>query len=514
MSFEVKKEKVRIDKTLSQQSPQVMVDCDVIVPDRKSDVLKVLQVDAGISITSRELREGIVSIGGKIDYAILYLSEDANTVESILISQPYNHMEEIVQAGPGMHCFVDSDISHVEFSLVNSRKIAIKTIADLSIDVIDKMEIDVMSEIEDEGLQYKTTAFKAVETLVGVNRKISVSDRLSVPSGKQTIDEILKFDVAIYNRDVKIINNKVIVKGDVVVNTLYVPEEDGGITYMEHSVPFTEILDVEGIDESLRSDVRLRVCDKSLGVAADDDNDKRVLEMSVTIDVDIRASRIDNVQAVSDCYAVGGEIETANKYMEVDQISDVVSIAHTLRDIVKFADDIPRATHIYNVIAKPYVTSALVEGGRIILEGTLDTYVLYISENADSPVYTYKYELPFTISEDAAGSDSASSTVQARLQLEHLSFNINAAGEVEVRAFVSGKAEVGSVSGINVVCEITQSEVETAEYPSLVMCFVEKDENLWDIAKHYRVRQSDIMQANKMETQTLQEGTGLIIPTK
>jgi hypothetical protein len=512
MSYEVKKENVSIDKTISKLAPQVMVGYDVIVPDKKADVLKVLQVDSAASTTSHELKDGHISINGKIDYSILYLSEDANSVESINLSQNFNHIEDIPLARAKMNCVLDCEISHVAFSLVNSRKITLESTVELSIEVLDKQNLDIMTEIETPNVESKSQKFKTCETVVNTYRKFAVMDKLLVPPGKETIGKILKFDVAIYNQDTKIINNKVIVKGEVTVTTLYIPEAENRITYMEHSVPFTEILDVEGISEDLITSVDLCICDKSLEAIPDDDNDMRMMEFVVSICANIRAKRIVDTMAITDCYATDREIDIDQKNVQLTEAHDIIKVENTIKDVVHIGENAPTVSKVYNVIAKPYVNTARAMNDKIELEGTLNCYILYICENADSPVYTYMFEIPFKMMNEANCDEGC--MVYAKLQATHVSFNISESGEIEIRANVSGMANIVKNKEINMVSDIKESQKAKTVYPTLVMCFVGKNEQIWDIAKHYRVKSQDIVDANKLENNKLFEGAGLIIPTK
>ena len=78
----------------------------------------------------------------------------------------------------------------------------------------------------------------------------SIKESLEVPAGKPSIREILRNDIKISGKDYKITDNKIAAKGELNISTLYIGDnEEQGIQFMEHEIPFTEFIDLPGINE-------------------------------------------------------------------------------------------------------------------------------------------------------------------------------------------------------------------------------------------------------------------------
>lgn len=61
--------------------------------------------------------------------------------------------------------------------------------------------------------------------------------------------------------------------------------------------------------------------------------------------------------------------------------------------------------------------------------------------------------------------------------------------------------------------ELLEPEESAAtQKPSLVIYFVQKNDTLWDIAKHYGVLQNKVMEANSLDGDNLSGVKKLIIP--
>ena len=73
--MELMKESVRLSQTVYKGETRVMAEGDVVVPDIKPDILKLLQVDAVSYITNAETSDGVLNIEGCVDLTILYIPD-------------------------------------------------------------------------------------------------------------------------------------------------------------------------------------------------------------------------------------------------------------------------------------------------------------------------------------------------------------------------------------------------------------------------------------------------------
>ena len=85
--MELIKENIKVNDVVINASTQKTIDGDIIVPDSKPDILKILQVDEVSCITEKEVCEGRLSIKGRVDLKILYIPDsETECIKSILTS--------------------------------------------------------------------------------------------------------------------------------------------------------------------------------------------------------------------------------------------------------------------------------------------------------------------------------------------------------------------------------------------------------------------------------------------
>lgn len=509
--MEMKKSEISVNKLAAELSSSVIVECDTIVPDSKPDLLKILQLDADAKLLSRELSNGRLTLTGRVDYKILYVPDSATGVSSLTASAPFTHTEENDAIRDSMYSDAKVDVEHIEFNLINSRKLSIKSVVAAQGTVTDKLTLSIPRDIEGENVEIRKKSFQTLSRVLQKDEEISLEEQLILPPGKATIGSLLKNDVSIRNKDVKVINNKVVAKGEVVICSLYLPESGDSVTFVEHSIPFTEILDAEGIQEEYFNTVDFIVKDSSFNLSPDPDGDLRVIDASLKLGVSITADQVVSADAVTDAYSTACNLTVTSSYFEVEEMAENIHSAATVKENLQPIDGIPPITHVYNVVAKPYVTSAVADGNKITVEGTIDTYILYISSKEDSPVYNFKADVPFTVHIEAANV-TPDSKIRAKLDVSHISYNMNAAGEIELRVVLDNDITIYKTVGIDVISNLEQEDFSDQDTPSIVLYFVQKNDTLWDIAKRYHTKTAYIEELNDLQEGRLEEGCQLLIP--
>ena len=89
MSINLSKERLKTGEVLALKYGQTMVEGDIIVPDVKPDVKKVLSVSGEVCVKQRLVQQDRVYVQGAVKLTILYLpdGEVIGKIKSITTSQ-------------------------------------------------------------------------------------------------------------------------------------------------------------------------------------------------------------------------------------------------------------------------------------------------------------------------------------------------------------------------------------------------------------------------------------------
>lgn len=510
--MELIKERVNVKETVNKGSVQAMVDGDIIVPDTKPDILKILQVDATACVTNKSMDKGRMTVGGRVDLKILYIPDkEGEKIKSIITSFDFSQPIDCA-AGDGSAALISANAERVEFSLINSRKLRVKAAAAIDYEIFEQKTLEIAVDAsESDCAELQKETLKLQNFVDFCEHEISVRENIEVPNGQPSMRELLKTDAKVSDTEYKTVTGKIVVKGAVCVSVLY-NDDNGNIEFMEEEIPFTEVLDCDEASENTVCDIDYSITDVSCNICEDSDGDNRVAEIEVSINAQVSASECTEVEMINDCYEPYMRTKLSRKTANLEEIAAKVSSQNTIREIIDCEPNMPAVSGIYNVIANPHVTKAELERNKLLCEGKIEAYILYVSETSDNPVYSIKKEIPFSHMIDC-DADGETLTPEIKAEVKHTSYNLNTAGEIELRCILSINANVVSKHELNLINEVETEKIAGNDKRGIVIYFVQQGDTLWSIAKNYCVPRKEVLSFNNIkEEEKLKQGARLFIP--
>lgn len=512
--MELVKENVTVNQVSCKGGTQVLVDEDIIVPDVKPDILKILQLDASSCITEKKISNGKTQIGGRVDLKILYIPDsDKEKIKSIVTSFDYAQNVDSQNIADGMTAIVTSNVERAEFSLINSRKLRVKIIVGLDYEVVEEKNVEIAVEAADCDNAELLRENVQIQNCVDLSEtEFSLKGTVEVPSGQSAIKELLKVDTKISDSEYKTVTGKIVAKGAVGICVLYT-DEDGEIQFVESEIPFTEVFDCDDAGDETMCDIDYNISEIQYDAIEDSDGEKRVIDLLVTVTVQIKATENVSVDMISDCYQPFMKTQLLKEEMEIEEIISRPSSQNTIREVVEPTNGAPGISGVYDVIAKPYISKAQLQNGKLLAEGKIETYILYLTDSNENPVYSMKKELPFSYLLDCESAES-DLIPELKAEIKHVAYNLNVAGEIELRCILSLNANIIRKKKIELINDIVTEELETGDKKGIVIYFVQKGDNLWEVSKKYAVPRDEVLKFNNMtENDKMEAGIRLFIPS-
>lgn len=522
-NMEMLKENIRLNTAVAAAATQRLVEGDVIVPDTKPDILKVLQVDAVSCITDKEVSDGLLRLCGRVDFKILYIPDsERRCVKSIGASFDFEEEianKDIIASDTAM---TECGVERAEFSLLNSRKLRLKAAVSFDYEIIRVTPVDIAVDIEADASGAGEKACPAPEikrrtvTLknsTGMGEFVfPVRGRAALRSGQSSFGEILKADYSVTDTEYKAMAGRVAAKGTVTVCILYT-DADGETDHCECELPFTEVWDIEEMTEDSVCDIGYRLEEGGVTIEEDVDGDLREAAVSVTVTAQLKAAETLELDMIEDCYIPYKETRLETERAEITECAASPAMQNTIRESIELPEGAPEIASVYNVIAKPHITKVGREGRKLLCEGRLETCVLYISESAESPVCSIKKNIPFSYALECSGGN-VNSEPKLKAEIKHIGYSLNSAGEAELRCILAINAELERRQTIELITDVQQCGEAAGRESRIVVYFVRGGDTLWDIAKHYGVPCGAIIEFNELDDDTLKTGMRLLIPGK
>ena len=492
---------------------QAYCETDIIVPDVKPDIKKVLQSDAHAVTVNKTCGNNRISVEGRVDISILYLGED-NGVYSIGTSQNFSHTADAKGVTDAMAAEVEVNAERTDCTVLNSRKLAVRVLIGVDANAVESVYAELCTEVGgNENYEVLQTSVKPFTTAVRTTDKFNVKERVDIPSGKPNVSGVLNMTANIKDCEVKGVENKIIINAVLAVDTVYTGEmSDNNIQYMKHEIPFVEVIEAEGTEEGMILDVRLDVENVYYDICEDGDGDPRVLEIECIVGASAKGYKENEINVIEDMYSTKSAIDVSRDKTTVCRLSGEGNKKESLKNTAVISADFPEIMQIYNVTSRPVIGSTEVYDKKVIVKGVMDGRILYLSNNPDSPVNSYPYSFDFECEVDADGARNGM-LCDVCMSTEHISYNINMGREVEIRTGIKCDVKVISEEEVEYIMSVSENENgEICRDCCIRLYFAKDNESLWNVAKHYCTTVDSISKTNNIPSDTvLKKGDKIII---
>lgn len=503
--MELNKVNITANKSVAKEHSQLLLNCELIA-DTKPAIDKVLKADGRVIIDTKEVMEDRVSFKGRFLTEVLYLSKGEKGVYSINAEAPLNDFTEVKGAEHGMRVILNTDISNIDYNIINDRKVNITAVADVGVNISQSVEIEAISNIEDipVSCQRFTTIMSDV-VVVEKTDSFNVNEEITIPQTKLPISQILSFDANIINPEFSADEDSVGVKGDVAVTMLYTAEEGSMPEVYEFDLPFDGNIEAEGAREGMNVNGTFFVDNVYYNIEENEEGENRIIDLEIKIGTEFQVTETTENQILEDAYSTGNNIN-----MEIEKICCDYAICrnksqYPVKEVITLDQDAPDMLQIFKTNGKPYIDDIRIEDNKVIIDGIINTDIMYITGNDDIPVYNYRGVIPFSQTVDARGAMEGMNA-DVTSAIAHIGFNMLSDREVEVRCALNTNTVV-----TNRVCYdiptfaelIPLDEEALSKLPGMVIYVVRPGDTLWKLAKRFNSTVEDIADINRIENPDL-----------
>ena len=243
----------------------------------------------------------------------------------------------------------------------------------------------------------------------------------------------------------------------------------------------------------------------------DFDGEERTVGLELVMDISIRIYEEEKLDIISDIYGVSSEISTVAHRTCLRRLLARVTGKTKVTDRIR----VPGGNVLQLLHSEGNVSperQSTVENG-ILLQGAMNVKVLYITGEDEAPYactqaqipYQYTLEVPDIAPEDLG---------KVHAQVEQLQVTMLDGEEMDVKAVLSFSTVVFQNIPVDLISQVTVSELDSAKMsslPGMVVYVVKAGDNLWNIGKQYYVPVETLRELNSLDSDELTPGQKLLV---
>ena len=452
------------------------------IPEHLPEIRKLIKVDVRPSPASEFLSSGGLQLGGGMEYIAVYLGSDGCTY-SVSFPGEYNFSISFDEGVGGVtegayvcsSVYPESAVSRVS----GARRINIRARLAAKATVLEEKPLACGAiATQSKNLQKLAKKTQYFKELRGCKNDVELVD--SVDTSEEGV-RYLYSDCKVFIEDSVSGEGYVDCRGCAVAKH-FMCRESGELYTVVNKIAFSEAVEID----DLRSGSSVCVWGNCSGIGIDiqDADADGKLKLVIRARLDAAAFNECELEYVKDVYSTDCECSSEFETYRLPVLLSckngnmTFSGSEELSSVGLLNDNF----NVVDVSASARCESVACQENKCVVNGKCRFGIVYSAENSEEVGYS-ECELPFKYEFDGKGGDVSrfecsvtAAEPKSRRDGEKISFDC----ELSVSCFALGEAEVRVVDAIKTECMTKKKR------GGFTVCYPDKEDSLWSIAKRYR----------------------------
>lgn len=502
---------INIKRNISTNSSHFNITTDIIIPDSKPDIKKILECYQDTFIKDISFDNNKVTIIGTINYTLLYYSPDY-ILNSINHISKFSHEISLPNIPENSIFDVSINIENSEYELLNEKRIIIKHIANTTLIHNEQTQINIISDVScDDNLELLKESISLPHYLGHNNEKLFFKENIEIEQNYPSIEQILKHNFNIKNTTYKIVDNKILVSGIFECTILYFTcNSKNSIKSYTFEKNLSQVINMPDISNDSKLDCSITVSDINLNILENSDGEQRIIDCEAIFDIKISAYMYKNINHVEDAYGFSDMISVNKESIQFDNIKDMLNENFYVKNTLNLNS--PSADlKIHDFNTKILFSEYKIIDNQIVIEGILNISTLFQDDTEEENFKVLEREYPFKhILETSPNMQSLS----FKLNIQNLDYNINIENNLEFKININITAIIFCTESRNITTNISQMPIDNKnsdDKPSIIVYFARENDSLWSIAKKYLTTVNNIKITNGIVNDSITPNQQILI---
>ncbi len=493
---------------------QLTMEEDINVPEAKADCVEILLKDA--RLLTEEVRTGRdqVTVKGSVVYQILYAGEEPGRLEVLKGSLPVDETLHVDGAMPGEIASAKGRIEDFRVSMINTRKIAIQSVLCLQAWCLKAQNEDWCSDVKGGETLEKQQVLMEVSQLINRRQDVyRVREEVEVPGGWPSVQTLLWQQVSVGELEARPMEGKISLKGELNCFFIYIGQGTAqSVKMMEKQVPFHGTVDCGGCNSDMTVSCLAALTQESVEVKQDEDGEDRLLYLEAVLDLQLRVYEDRQFPVLKDAYSTSAEAEVTMKELSRPVIALAGEGRHRLRQAYHVKEGSPQVVQILHTMAQVLPEKAVWSGNHALLRGSLEYQILYQTGEERTPYSVCQCSVPYEISLEGTTGQVLSdqgAMVLTQARVEEARAELKDSEEMELKGVIAFDALALGEETDTCVGDILLKPLDTEKFallPGMVLCFAQKDTDLFTYGKQYYTSVEEIKTLNHLSENYVHAG--------
>ncbi len=501
----------------SSTSLQITLDNDFNVPDNKPDMEKLIADNGDVQVQNMKVMRDKLMIKGVLTWHLLYLKDQKScTLDHMEGELPFEETVNMDGLTEDARVRVDWEMEDLRMTMIHSRKVSVRSILNFKVMASRMEEIPAITDISEEDKAVCVRKEEKNISRIAVRKRdtVRIREEMNLPGNKANILEILWGEVQVRHLDIKLQDEKILLRGDGAVFIIYSGEkEENPFEYAETDLPWHTEIPCSGLKEDMIANIHLHKISQSLEMKTDRDGEMRCITVEIVLDLDMEAYEESSIQMISDVYSLNRRLIPACEEAELEHILIRNQSECKLYEKVAMPGEQASVLQICHPWAEVKLDRLETVESGIRAEGVVDIRVLYVNVDDHLPLDIVGGMVPFSCMIET-GKLPEGIRFEVQPYIDQLSAVMTDSDAAEVKITVRLDTMVYHRQKMHIMTDIQESESDDTymeSLPNMIGYVVQKEDDLFSLGKRFCTTQDAIMAVNGLERNEITAGDRLLI---
>lgn len=499
---------VFVNENVFTDSCEQPIDVDFTLPDYCPDISKIFSCRAAVRISSKGINGKNISIDGNVSLTLLYCDRD-NKLCSYEYQYPFNKTKEMPNEFIGANLVCSAKCEYINCRAVTGRKVDIHGAVSLNMRVFKKKLNQVISDYDDCNLELKRSLAPATIPIGYSEKYLIIEEEIAISSGQSPIKNILRYCATPCVKESKILNDKIMVKGEMCITIVYCPEGAFAPQILKTTLPFSQIVDLQGISDTCECETKASLSFLEIKPRLSSMGGNRSFSINAKLLLCCEGYCGNDIAVIEDAFSTKFLTNITKNNITFSKITNNFRETCHFKKSVEFSEEIANVLDLWCDLQSKNVKF---QDDCMILNATFKTSFIVANENNEVSFFEKMIDFEYKFNLD---NPSDSMACNPDIDITMAGYTITSANTIEVRIDLLMNASVYKNSNMSLITEMDVDKnnlINRNRNSAMTIYFAIGKENIWDIARKYSASVDEIIKINELEKDFLEEGNMILVP--
>ena len=504
MDFQTENAVIAVWEAPTPCEAECPIDGDFLLPDYCPDIAAILKCTVKPAVLSRQWSGDKLLVEGQSLVRVLYLDEERKCVRSFEGIHPFHGTIDAVGTSPAELPYVSVRVNYVNCRAVSPRRIGVHGALTVKMECDPVKPAEVISDISGQNLYTRQEDVFCTVPVGAAEKNFSIGEVVDLGGGKPAAEMLIRTDCTPLITECKQLSGKAIVKGRILLKTLYaVNTTDGTTEVTNHEFPFSQIIEMDGMEDTTQCLSHIDLQSLDVHITADQNGNGTLLSVNIKLCIRLNGWRTDKIGVVTDAYSGIYPCESESGRFVSQELCFARRENTVLKEVLELPSD--SVTEIVDIWCETVPVTTRMEGEMCYADGHLPISML--ARDREGCLSYYEHVSDFTLQ-----FDDRCDCMTADVTLVGVEYAI-VGGKIEIRLeFSVDRCGYNRRS----LQALTYFDLLGEPYPSsdaaLRICRAKKGDSVWEIAKTCHTAVEAVLEENELPGDEVPEDMMLLVP--